>query len=201
MDPNPLKINEKSHTFLPDSLRLPKNVGWGYVMLVVIGVSILVLIGYMVWIGNSTNNSIRFLPGDVIYGVKIHAFHDMGIDLNSRKTVSQGIDLNLAPEVHLSEQFYDFGVVNASQVLTRTFVIANDGKSPLIISRAYTTCGCTTADITSTEIPPGKVALITLQFDPGYHDLRSTTVRRGVMIETNDPNQPTQEIWIQASIR
>ena len=101
----------------------------------------------------------------------------------------------------LSEKYYDFGEVTPNQVVTRTFVISNPGQSTLIIQRAFTTCGCTTADFTASEIPPGKVVLMTLHFDPGYHDMRGSTVRRGVMIETNDPDHPSQEIWIQASIR
>ena len=75
------------------------------------------------------------------------------------------------------------------------------GEGPLLIRRAYTTCGCTVADFTSSEIPPGKVALMKLYFDTGFHDMRGATVRRGVIIETNDPNQPEQEIWIQATVK
>lgn len=107
----------------------------------------------------------------------------------------------LAPEIAISEHYYDFGEVNSSQVLTRTIVIANRGKAMLVIQNAYTTCGCTVADFTTAEIPPGKVALMTIRFDTGLHNLRGTTVLRGVIFSTNDPNLPLQEIWIQASIR
>lgn len=40
-----------------------------------------------------------------------------------------------------------------------------------------------------------------LQFDTSNHEMHGTTVRRGVIVETNDPDLPIQEIWIQASIR
>jgi hypothetical protein len=105
------------------------------------------------------------------------------------------------PNIRISEQFYDFGEVNPSQVVSRAFIIANSGQSPLIIQRAYTTCGCTVPDFTASEISPGKIVLMTLQFDTGYHGMRGTTVRRGVMIETNDPDHSTQEIWLLASVR
>ncbi len=201
MDQNSVDIPEKKTFSSLGLLRLSENKGWGYIILGTTSGLILALIVYVAWLWNASNSTIQFTPADVIYGVKIHAVHDMETDPNSRKTGSFTADPKLSPEVRLSEQFYDFGEVNASQVLTRTFVIANDGQSPLIILHAYTTCGCTTADFTSAEIPPGKVALVTLQFDSGYHDMRGTTVRRGVMIETNDPDHPTQEIWIQASVR
>ena len=71
----------------------------------------------------------------------------------------------------------------------------------LTISRAYTTCGCTKAEFTSSIIPAGKVAIVTLVFDAGFHDVRGQTVRRGLIIENNDPDWPTVEIWAQASVR
>ena len=81
------------------------------------------------------------------------------------------------------------------------FAIANVGDAPLTISRAYTTCGCTTADFTATVIPPGKVSIMTLTFDAGFHDAGGQTVRRGVIIENNDARNPQVEIWTQAAVR
>lgn len=105
------------------------------------------------------------------------------------------------PQLTLSEAEYDFGSVGPTEVVTRTFVIHNTGKGTLTISRAFTTCGCTTAEFSSTVIPPGKVSLVTVKFDAGFHDTRGQTVKRGVIIEANDPNQPTTEIWLKASVR
>ena len=42
---------------------------------------------------------------------------------------------------------------------------------------------------------------MTLRFDAGYHDTRGQSVRRGVIIENNDPNNPQMEIWAEASVR
>ena len=80
-------------------------------------------------------------------------------------------------------------------------VLFNTGEAPLTISRAYTTCGCTTAEITARTIPPGKVASVTLTFDAGFHETAGQTVRRGLIIENNDPRNPKAEIWIQATVR
>ena len=160
---------------------------------------VLFLYGSLFWKGS--NSIIRYTPADVTHGEIIHAVHDMGSGIPSQHFNPISTDPSLKPDIRFSEKFYDFGEVNAHQVLIRTFVIANLGQSPLLIIRAYTTCGCTIADFTTAEIPPGKVALMTLQFDSGYHDMRGTTVRRGVMIETIDPDHRLQEIWIQASVR
>jgi hypothetical protein len=71
----------------------------------------------------------------------------------------------------------------------------------LTIHRAYTTCGCTTAEFSSTVIPTGKVAVMKIVLDAGFHDVRGQTVRRGVIIENNDPNNSQIEIWTQAKVR
>ena len=65
---------------------------------------------------------------------------------------------------------------------------------------AYTTCGCTTAEISADVIPPGKAVTIELVYDAGFHDTAGQTVRRGLIIESNDPDQPQAEIWVQADV-
>ena len=41
---------------------------------------------------------------------------------------------------------------------------------------------------------------MTLAYDAGVHDTHGKTVRRGVIIENNYPQNPQIEIWIQASV-
>lgn len=175
--------------------------GWKTVFWGLAGVSIIGFILYMVSSFGALNSKIYYSPSDVIYGEKLVAIHLIG-GVADKPPIGQTFsDPANEPSVQLSENFYDFGSVSSTQVLTRTFIISNTGKSPLIIQESYTTCGCTTAEFTAKEIPPGKVALMTLRFDPAFHSMSGTTVRRGVVIHTNDPNHPTQEIWIQVSIR
>ena len=104
------------------------------------------------------------------------------------------------PKIVVPGDYYNFGKVGARDVVKRKFVIRNEGDAPLTISRAYTTCGCTTADFTARIIPPGKVALITLVFDAGFHDARGQTVDRGIIIENNDRRNSKAEIWTRASV-
>jgi hypothetical protein len=105
------------------------------------------------------------------------------------------------PKITISETSYNFGSIGPLDVMRRTFAIRNDGDAPLTISNAYTTCGCTIAEFSASVIPPGMVAEVTVIFDAGAHDSRGQTVRRGVIIENNDPRRSQAEIWIQASVR
>jgi hypothetical protein len=102
--------------------------------------------------------------------------------------------------IAVNEDYFDFGSIGATEMVSREFIIANTGEGPLTISRAFTTCGCTEADFSASVIQPGEVATVTLRLDAGFHDVRGQTVRRGIIIESNDPRRPQTEIWIQASV-
>ncbi len=86
-------------------------------------------------------------------------------------------------------------------MVDHTYVLKNTGEAPLTISRIYTTCGCTTAELTARVIPPGKSALLRLIFDAGFHDTRGQQVKRGIIIENNDPTHSQAEVWAEASVR
>lgn len=163
----------------------------------VIGVILVSSAAWLLWDrGQGGQAEIDYTVEDVSYDQPIQAVHEM----ESGPPISFLSKNDPQPKIILNERFYDFGVIGASDVVTREFVIANTGEAPLTISRAYTTCGCTTADITSTLIPPGMVSLVTLNLDAGFHDVRGQTVRRGLIIENNDPKRSSMEIWVQATV-
>jgi hypothetical protein len=167
---------------------------------VVVAVSLLVLAGslYAYFSDSQTATAaLDYEVEDIVYGQPVHAVHEMGegpaIPFLPRDRAQ--------PAIAVSEKTYDFGSIGPTDVVERGFVIFNTGDAPLTISRAYTTCGCTTAHISASLIPPGKVAEVTLTFDAGFHDTAGQTIRRGLIIENNDPHQPQAEYWIQASVR
>lgn len=106
-----------------------------------------------------------------------------------------------APGLDISPAYYDFGVIPADRQVEHTFVIRNRGAADLRIYRAYTTCEYTRAQFSATIIPPGKVALVTVRYDPQLHAVSGSTLRRGVVIESNDPDNLQSEIWVQVKIK
>ena len=160
----------------------------------------LALVGSALWLtsgGASAVAEFDYGPEDVVYDEPFQAVHDMG-EAPPVAFLPKG---GPQPEIAINERFYDFGAIGPTDVVTREFVVANLGQAPLTISRAYTTCGCTTADFSASVIPPGKVVLISLRFDAGFHDTAGQSVRRGIIIESNDPDRPNAEIWVEASVR
>jgi hypothetical protein len=141
--------------------------------------------------------ALDYSPEDIVINQPIHAIHEMG----AGPPIPFLPKDQAQPAITVSEKSYDFGSIGPTDLAEHTFVIQNIGDAPLTISRAYTTCGCTTANISARLIPPGKVASVTITFDAGFHDTAGQTVRRGLIIENNDPRKPKVEIWIQASVR
>ena len=175
-----------------------KNQKWIPISILIIGV-ILVVVGVFSYTSgtNSVGASADFHPDDVAHDQPILAIHEM----EDGPPIPFLPDNEAQPDIEVPEKTFDFGVVGAKDVVERTFIVRNVGEGPLTLSRVYTTCGCTKAEVSATIIPPGKVATIKVIFDAGFHDAAGQTVRRGIIIENNDPNQSKAEIWVQASVR
>ena len=138
---------------------------------------------------------------DVVYDQPVDIRHVQS--LTELTTAEQKVypDSGGAPQVFVPVTFFDFGSLTGDSVVQKDFIVANSGSALLEIQRAYTTCGCTTAHITAMAIPPGKASLVTITFRPGMHAESGTTVRRGIIFETNDPLHPQAAIWIQAKVK
>jgi hypothetical protein len=145
-----------------------------------------------------TRETFAYQESDIVYGEPIHAVHEMeGSKLASIPFYPKG---SPQPKIQATHLYYDLGNIGAEEVVTHQIAIQNVGEAPLTIARAYTTCGCTTAHIDAAELQPGEVTLVTVTLDAGYHDVRGQTVRRGVIIENNDPATPELTFWMQAKV-
>jgi hypothetical protein len=153
-------------------------------------------VGLGAYFGLTGASEPQYLPEDVVRAQPLYAVHEMGAGPRI-PLLPKG---DAQPRIDIPQESYSFGRIGSRDVVTHTFVIRNAGEGPLIISRAYTTCGCTKARITARTIPPGKVALATVRFDAGFHDTRGQTVQRGLILETNDRDNPRAEIWVHASV-
>ena len=71
-----------------------------------------------------------------------------------------------APIITLDKKVFDFGTVNDGDIVETTFTLTNTGKSPLVITDAKTTCGCTVPSWPKDKpIAPGESTGITVKFN------------------------------------
>lgn len=180
------------------SLSPSLSTSWRWLLL---ALALLAAAGGVRWF-NRLNAFQGYSPKNVVIDHPWRAVHEAANDFTGGAMVPQPANTAGAqPKLFLPLTFHDFGAVRYGARVSKEFVIINQGSAPLVIQRAYTTCGCTVADFTASTIPPGKAALITVTWDSSQHAPTATTIRRGVIILSNDPTQPQSEIWIQATIK
>lgn len=88
---------------------------------------------------------------------------------NSAETQKTGTvalaDTSNAPAFKFEKEVYDFGEIKEGEKVTHDFKFKNIGKSPLIISSATATCGCTIPDYPKEPIAPGAEGVIRVVFN------------------------------------
>jgi hypothetical protein len=70
-----------------------------------------------------------------------------------------------APVMKFEKESHDFGKIRSGDIVTYDFKFTNQGKSPLIITDGYATCGCTKPIWPKTPIKPGDSGIVHVTFD------------------------------------
>lgn len=85
------------------------------------------------------------------------------------------------------ETTIDFGTIKEGDVVTKTFEFTNTGKSPIVISDAKASCGCTVPEYPKAPIQPGESSKIVAKFDSSK---KSGPQTKNITITANTmPNQ------------
>lgn len=74
-------------------------------------------------------------------------------------------DPTRAPLISFETNTYDFGKIKEGEKVSYDFKFVNKGKSPLIISNASASCGCTVPDYPREPIAPGQSSEIKVVFN------------------------------------
>lgn len=75
------------------------------------------------------------------------------------------IDSTMLPVASFDQVMYDFGTIEQGDVVETSFKVTNLGKSPLVISNARASCGCTIPKWPKEPIAPGESAKIDVKFN------------------------------------
>lgn len=105
---------------------------------------------------------------------------------NAGPVPQQPVDPN-APRIAVDEAVRDFGTIWSGPLLRHEFVIRNDGKSPLEITKVRPACGCTVAGSYPKTIAPGESGRFPFTIDSSK--LRSR-FEKPITISSNDPATP-----------
>ncbi|MGQ7869288.1 DUF1573 domain-containing protein [Sunxiuqinia sp. sy24] len=69
------------------------------------------------------------------------------------------------PKFEIQERFYNFGQLEAGEVVAYSFHFTNSGDGPLIIEKVEADCGCLTTHFPKEPIAPGKSDFIEVVFN------------------------------------
>ena len=83
------------------------------------------------------------------------------------------------PTMDFKDTLHEFGTIHQSEVITHEFTFTNNGKTPLLISSASASCGCTVPEYPHDPVPPGKSAVMKVTFNSAGkagHQEKSVTI-------------------------
>ncbi|MEN9611841.1 MAG: hypothetical protein RLZZ628_2655 [Bacteroidota bacterium] len=80
-------------------------------------------------------------------------------------TASQPIDTNNVAKIAFEVREIDFGTVPEGTLVKKSFTFTNNGKVPLLITSASSSCGCTVPTFNKSPIAVGASDAIQVQFD------------------------------------
>ncbi len=75
------------------------------------------------------------------------------------------VDTVNVAKMDFEQTIFEFGEVDEGAVVKHEFKFTNNGKQPLLIQNAHSTCGCTVPDWPKEVIQPGQSGVINVEFD------------------------------------
>jgi hypothetical protein len=136
---------------------------------------------------NSTNNAGTQNPNQLPATLINNPHTAAGMD-----TVAAG----MKPVMTFKDTLHDFGTIHEDEVVLYEFAFSNTGKSPLIISSAAGSCGCTIPDYPHDPLAPGQSAVIKVSFNSAG---KSGHQEKTVAIHTNSL-RGIQMLYIKADV-
>ena len=101
------------------------------------------------------------------------------------------------PKIAVDKRSYDFGKVKEGTNVEHVYRIKNEGDGELVIENVRSSCGCTVAQPTSKNLPPGGESEIKATFRTAG---RGGKTRKTITVKSNDPVTPTLVLTIQGEI-
>ncbi|MDJ1467845.1 DUF1573 domain-containing protein [Xanthocytophaga flava] len=105
-------------------------------------------------------------------------------------------ELANSPSMKLETEGHNFGKIEKAQTVVKSFTFTNTGKTDLYIKNVASTCGCVTFKGPASGVKSGEKGTLELRYSP--RTLNQQNER--VTITTNDLNNSTQVIMLQATV-
>jgi hypothetical protein len=98
--------------------------------------------------------------------------------------------------IEFNKEVHDYGTIKNGADGSCTFEFKNNGDSPLIISNAKGSCGCTVPEWPKEPIAPGATGVIKVSYDT----MRTGEINKSVTITSNAINAPDKIVFIKGTV-
>ncbi len=106
------------------------------------------------------------------------------------------VDTSKLPKFTFVQDVYDFGQIKQGEKVSYSFKFKNTGSTPLIISSASASCGCTVPSYPEEPIQPGEESKVDVVFDSnGKMGMQTKTI---TLVSNTIPN--TKVLYLRGEI-
>jgi hypothetical protein len=102
------------------------------------------------------------------------------------------------PLAQTLDPVFDFGAVYHGTIVKHTFRLKNAGTAQLTINSVRTSCGCTAAQPTKSNLLPGEESDVAVSFDTGSDRGPAT---RTITVFTNDPAHQQLQLTMRGDVK
>ncbi|GGX20382.1 DUF1573 domain-containing protein [Aquimarina muelleri] len=99
-------------------------------------------------------------------------------------------------QIKFKSEVVDYGEIAKGSDGVRQFEFTNTGNAPLVISKVYSSCGCTIPKKPEAPIAPGESSVIEVKYDTN----RVGPIRKTITVTSNAGDNPTMAIKIKGSV-
>ncbi|HTL18082.1 MAG TPA: DUF1573 domain-containing protein [Patescibacteria group bacterium] len=101
------------------------------------------------------------------------------------------------PKAQFAVPVYDFGRVQAGDLVKYSFVFTNTGDEALEVSHVQPSCGCTTAGDWTRKVEPGQTGTIPVQFNSANFNGQ---VFKTVSVTSNERKKPVTVLQLKGTV-
>ena len=100
------------------------------------------------------------------------------------------------PAIEFTSQVVDYGEIERGSDGIRRFEFTNTGNQPLVISKVYSSCGCTIPKKPEAPIAPGDKGEIQVKYDTN----RVGPIRKTITVNSNATSTPIVSLKIKGTV-
>lgn len=119
-----------------------------------------------------------------------------GTSQNAIKT-TQIVTTENGAKIEFESDTIDYGTIENGSDGNREFKFTNTGTTPLVISAAKGSCGCTVPTWPKEAIAPGASSVIKVHYDTA----RTGAFSKSVTLTSNAVNEPTKVLHIKGTVK